>query len=170
MYNLCDLPYCNKFTNCHTFEKLTDTFCLKSSLPWAVTLPSKNSTLTDTISVELLEYWTVYDTLKEEKKSMINSETGKKVSMAWWVAFTCNYNLVTAISTKKSTWLSPVSFLVILQDNDKTHTCSICVTIIRWKLHDWAEIQCTKGKGKLKGTSEIFINMRAGIFYLQATK
>ena len=37
-----------------TFEKLTDTFCLKFTPPSAMTLPNKNSTLADTISVELL--------------------------------------------------------------------------------------------------------------------
>lgn len=45
-----------------TFEKLTDTFCLRSRPSSAVTLPSKNSTITDTISVELLEYCNLYDT------------------------------------------------------------------------------------------------------------
>lgn len=79
---------------------------------------------------------------------MINSERDKKVSVGWWVAFTCNYNLVTAILTKKSTWLSPFSFLVILQDNDKTHSCSICVTIIRWGNYMTGQrYSVPKGKG-----------------------
>ena len=41
-----------------------DTFCLRSSPISDVTLPSTNSTMTATMSVELLEYCTVYNTFK----------------------------------------------------------------------------------------------------------
>ena len=44
-----------------------DTFCLRSNPSSAVTLPSRNFTITDTMSVELLEYCIVYDTLENGK-------------------------------------------------------------------------------------------------------
>lgn len=97
MYNLCDLLYCNKFISCYIFEKLIDIFCFKFSFFWVVIFFSKNFIFIDIILVELLEYWIVYDILKEEKKSMINLEIGKKVLMGWWVVFICIYNLVIGI-------------------------------------------------------------------------
>lgn len=90
--------------NCHTFEKLTDTFCLRSSPSCAVTLPNKNSTITDTISVEVLEYCTVYETLEKGNKSIIKSERGKKMRV---LGTDFSFCLV-----KDVPWSSPFSFLL----------------------------------------------------------
>lgn len=99
-----NLLACNKFKTCHTFEKLTDTFCLRPSPSCAVTLPNTNSTITDTISVEVLEYCTVYETLEKENKGVINSKRGKKIRV---LGTDFSFCLV-----KDVPWSSPFSFLL----------------------------------------------------------
>ena len=51
-----------------------DTFCLRSSPISDATLPSANSTMTATISVELFEYCTVYNTFKTTKTPVIRGK------------------------------------------------------------------------------------------------
>ena len=51
-----------------------DTFCLRSSPISDVTLPNTNSTMTVTISVELLEYCTVYTTFKTTQTPVIRGK------------------------------------------------------------------------------------------------
>ena len=51
-----------------------DTFCLRSSPISDVTLPSTNSTMTATMSVELFEYCTVYNTFKTTKTPVIRGK------------------------------------------------------------------------------------------------
>ena len=51
-----------------------DTFCLRSSPISDVTLPSTNSTMTATMSVELFEYCTVYNTFKTTQTPVIRGK------------------------------------------------------------------------------------------------